>query len=84
MRTGHASHALHDQICWDCMTKFCAMRYIFFNLMRKWCRFGMKLEKFEADPTRRPFFVENTLVLVSKVKIRRLISGDEVFFFREH
>ena len=34
VRSGHASHALHDQIFRDCMTNFCAMRYIFFNLMR--------------------------------------------------
>ena len=34
VRSGHASHALHDQIFWDCMTNFCAMRYRFFNLMR--------------------------------------------------
>ena len=33
VRSGHASHALHDQIFRDCMTNFCAMRHIFFNLM---------------------------------------------------
>ena len=34
VRSGHASHALHDQIFRDCMMNFCAMRYRFFNLMR--------------------------------------------------
>ena len=29
----HASHALHDQSFTGCLTKFCAMRHIFFNLM---------------------------------------------------
>ena len=32
-RSGHASHALHDQIFKHCMTNFFAMRHIFFNLM---------------------------------------------------
>ena len=31
VRSGHASHALHDQDFRDCMTNVCAMRHIFFN-----------------------------------------------------
>ena len=32
--SGHASHALRDQIFRNCMRNFCALRYRFFNLMR--------------------------------------------------
>ena len=45
--------------------------------------FGMKLDKFVVDSRRRPF-LENTLVLECKVKIRRLILSDDLFFFRDH
>ena len=33
VRSRHVNHALHDQIFRDCVTNFCAMRHIFFNLM---------------------------------------------------
>ena len=31
VRSGHASHALHDQIFKNCITNFCVIRWIFLN-----------------------------------------------------
>ena len=40
VQSGHASHAFHDLICRNCMMNFCAMRCIFFNLIKNGAGLG--------------------------------------------
>ena len=44
----------------------------------------MKLEKFDVDPRRRPFFLEITTILEEKVQNLAMIPSDDLFFFLEN
>ena len=56
----------------------------FVEFDEKYYLFGMK---FEADPKRRPIFcviLENSENLGRKVRNRRLVWSDDLFFFRDY
>ena len=44
----------------------------------------MKLEKFEADARRRPFFLEISIILEEKVQNLAMIPSDDLFFGQHH
>ena len=56
---------------------------LYFLLNEEQHGFGTELEKSEADPSRKPFFLENIMILRRKVRNLTVISSED-FFYRDH